>query len=48
MATYDEARAAMAEGATGFTHLFNAMRPLASREGGLIAAALESSHAWLG
>jgi N-acetylglucosamine-6-phosphate deacetylase len=48
MATYDEARAAMAEGATGFTHLFNAMRPLASREGGLIAAALESPDAWFG
>jgi N-acetylglucosamine-6-phosphate deacetylase len=48
MATYDEARAAMAEGASGFTHLFNAMRPLASREGGLIAAALESPDAWFG
>ncbi len=48
MATYDEARAAMTEGATGFTHLFNAMRPLASREGGLIAAALESPDAWFG
>jgi len=48
MATYAEARAAMAEGATGVTHLFNAMRPLASREGGLIAAALESPHAWFG
>jgi len=48
MATYDQARAAMAEGATGFTHLFNAMRPLASREGGLIAAALESPDAWFG
>ena len=30
MATYAETRAAMAEGLTGFTHLFNAMRPLAS------------------
>ena len=48
MATYNEARAAMAEGATGVTHLFNAMRPLASREGGLIAAALESPDAWFG
>ena len=34
MATYDQTRAAMAEGLTGFTHLFNAMRPLASREPG--------------
>jgi N-acetylglucosamine-6-phosphate deacetylase len=48
MATYAQTRAAMAEGLTGFTHLFNAMRPLASREGGPIAAALESSAAWFG
>src|SRR4029453_11305599 len=48
MATYAEARAAMAEGATGVTHLFNAMRPLASGEGGLIAAALESPGVWFG
>jgi len=43
MATYAQTRAAMAEGLTGFTHLFNAMRPLESREPGPIAAALESS-----
>ena len=48
MATYAETRAAMAEGLTGFTHLFNAMRPMASREPGPIAAALESSDAWFG
>jgi N-acetylglucosamine-6-phosphate deacetylase len=42
MATYDETRAAMAEGLTGFTHLFNAMRALESREPGPIAAALET------
>jgi N-acetylglucosamine-6-phosphate deacetylase len=42
MATYDETRAAMAEGLAGFTHLFNAMRPLASRDPGPIAAALET------
>jgi N-acetylglucosamine-6-phosphate deacetylase len=48
MATYAETRAAMAEGMTGFTHLFNAMRPLASREPGPIAAALESPDAWFG
>jgi N-acetylglucosamine-6-phosphate deacetylase len=48
MATYRQTGAAMAEGLTGFTHLFNAMRPLASREGGPIAQALESSDAWYG
>src|SRR5205085_9626552 len=48
MATYDETRAALAEGLTGFTHLFNAMRPLASREPGPIAAALETPGAFYG
>ena len=48
MATYAETCAAIADGLTGFTHLFNAMRPLASREGGPIAAALESPAAWFG
>lgn len=48
MATYEETRAAMAEGLTGFTHLFNAMRPLSAREPGPIAAALESSDAYYG
>jgi N-acetylglucosamine-6-phosphate deacetylase len=41
MATYADTQAAMAEGLTGFTHLFNAMRQLESREPGPIAAALE-------
>jgi N-acetylglucosamine-6-phosphate deacetylase len=48
MASYQQTRAAMAEGLTGFTHLFNAMRPLSSREGGPIAQALESPDAWYG
>jgi N-acetylglucosamine-6-phosphate deacetylase len=48
MATYAETRAAMRQGLNGFTHLFNAMRPLASREPGPIAAALESPDAWYG
>jgi N-acetylglucosamine-6-phosphate deacetylase len=47
-ATYAETRAAMGEGLTGFTHLFNAMRPLGSREPGPIAAALECPDAWFG
>jgi N-acetylglucosamine-6-phosphate deacetylase len=48
MATYVETRAALAEGLVGFTHLFNAMRPLESREPGPIAAALEAPDAWFG
>jgi N-acetylglucosamine-6-phosphate deacetylase len=48
MASYQQTRAAMTEGLTGFTHLFNAMRPLSSREGGPIAQALESPDAWYG
>jgi len=48
MATYEETQHAMAAGLTCFTHLFNAMRPLESREPGPIAAALESEKAWCG
>jgi N-acetylglucosamine-6-phosphate deacetylase len=48
MATYAETRAALEQGLTGFTHLFNAMRPLEAREPGPIAAALESPGAWFG
>jgi N-acetylglucosamine-6-phosphate deacetylase len=48
MATYAQTKAAMAAGVSGFTHLFNAMRPLASREPGPIAAALESRDASYG
>jgi N-acetylglucosamine-6-phosphate deacetylase len=48
MATYAETRAAMAEGLSGFTHLFNAMPGLGSRDPGPIAAALESESTWFG
>jgi N-acetylglucosamine-6-phosphate deacetylase len=48
MATYAQTKAALAEGLAGFTHLFNAMRPLESREPGPIAAALEAPGAWFG
>jgi len=48
MASYAQTRQAMAAGLTCFTHLFNAMRPLESREPGPIAAALETDQAWYG
>jgi N-acetylglucosamine-6-phosphate deacetylase len=41
-ATYDEARAGLAAGATVGTHLYNAMRPLHHREPGVITALLDS------
>ncbi len=44
-ATLEEARAAIASGATMFTHVFNAMRPLNHRDPGVIAAALGPSAA---
>jgi N-acetylglucosamine-6-phosphate deacetylase len=48
MATYDETRAALSEGVTGFTHLFNAMRPMSAREPGPAGAALETPGCWYG
>jgi N-acetylglucosamine-6-phosphate deacetylase len=48
MATYEETRSAIADGLTGFTHLFNAMCPMSAREPGPIAAAWESSGCWYG
>ena len=48
MATYAETKRALESGLTCFTHLFNAMRPLSSREPGPIAAALESENAYFG
>lgn len=41
-ARYDEARAAIAAGMTGATHLFNAMSPLGNREPGMVGAVLDS------
>lgn len=48
MATYVQTRAAITDGLSGFTHLFNAMGPLASREPGPIAAALETPGMFYG
>ncbi|MET0338098.1 MAG: N-acetylglucosamine-6-phosphate deacetylase, partial [Caulobacter sp.] len=46
-ADYDTAAQAFRSGATGVTHLFNAMSPLTSRAPGVVGAALESD-AWCG
>jgi N-acetylglucosamine-6-phosphate deacetylase len=48
MASYGETKAAIAQGLTGFTHLFNAMRPIAARHPGPIVAALETPGVWYG
>jgi N-acetylglucosamine-6-phosphate deacetylase len=47
-ASYDEIEVAIAEGLSGFTHLFNAMPQLGSREPGPVGAALESRSTWCG
>jgi N-acetylglucosamine-6-phosphate deacetylase len=47
-ATFDELQPAFAAGLRGFTHLFNAMSPLTSREPGAVGAALAAEQAWCG
>ncbi|GIU27367.1 N-acetylglucosamine-6-phosphate deacetylase [Shewanella sp. MBTL60-007] len=47
-ADYDTVKKALAAGATGFTHLYNAMSALDSRSPGMVGAALESTDAWCG
>jgi len=47
-ADYAATRRALDAGMRGFTHLFNAMTPLQSREPGVVGAALEDSASWCG
>lgn len=47
-ANYSQIRSALDHGLCSFTHLFNAMTPLASREPGVVGAALEDDHSWCG
>jgi N-acetylglucosamine-6-phosphate deacetylase len=44
--SYETATAALKSGASGFTHLYNAMSPLTSRAPGMVGAALDSANAW--
>ncbi|HVJ43320.1 MAG TPA: N-acetylglucosamine-6-phosphate deacetylase [Dongiaceae bacterium] len=47
-ASYAEAVAALAAGARGFTHLYNAMSPLTHRQPGMVGAALEDRDSFCG
>jgi len=47
-ANYTQTRAALDAGAHGFTHLYNAMTPLGSREPGVVGAALDDRGSWCG
>ena len=45
-ASYADIVDALAHGVRGFTHLFNAMSPLQSREPGVVGAALHDNDSW--
>jgi N-acetylglucosamine-6-phosphate deacetylase len=47
-ADYATTRAALDAGLRGFTHLYNAMTPLGSREPGVVGAALDDPASWCG
>ncbi|WP_028834255.1 MULTISPECIES: N-acetylglucosamine-6-phosphate deacetylase [unclassified Pseudoalteromonas] len=47
-ATFAQTQAALAAGASGFTHLFNAMSALESREPNMVGAALLDEKSWCG
>ena len=46
--SYQQTMNAIAEGLSGFTHVFNAMSPLGSREPGVVGAALSDTSSWCG
>ncbi|WP_419901705.1 N-acetylglucosamine-6-phosphate deacetylase [Kiloniella sp.] len=45
---YEDYQSAFAEGLSCFTHLFNAMTPMNSREPGAVGAALDHDESWCG
>ncbi|MCC2606069.1 N-acetylglucosamine-6-phosphate deacetylase [Planctobacterium marinum] len=47
-ATYEQTCAALEAGATGFTHIYNAMSPLQSRAPGMVGAALADKSSFAG
>lgn len=47
-ATFEQVNQAIAAGAKGFTHLYNAMSPLTSREPGVVGAALLADETYCG
>jgi len=47
-ASYEQAVAALAAGARGFTHLYNAMSPLTHRQPGMVGAALADAGSFCG
>lgn len=47
-ATADQVETALADGVSGFTHLFNAMSQLTPREPGAVGAALADEDSWCG
>jgi N-acetylglucosamine-6-phosphate deacetylase len=46
--TFQQVQAGLVEGLSGFTHLYNAMTPLGSREPGVVGAAFDAPEAWCG
>ncbi len=47
-ASFEQIQSALTQGLSGFTHLFNAMSPLQSREPGVVGAALADEQSYCG